>query len=433
MSTEGCLEEIVSFDDLVEALGHLERVGAKVALAAAQLNVSGMWAADGAVTMGGWLKQHARLSDRDARRLLKEGLFLNTFDDVAAAAVSGVLSAGQVTAMRSVVSKPTADLFGDQQQAVIEAITPLPAQDAEMLCQAWQAKAEAIVDMPEPKQRDRSWSTSQLPDGSVFGKFVFDKTAAEILETALETARCWDGAADTRTPSMRNADANGENHGHSTHNHDSNATPRHHPHIELVIELQPDCNPAEPAETGNPAEPGTDDPGESTGPNEPASPNGPGHGGGAGDGSEHLGLGGCAVTANGRILDSWATDAFLCDCVLHRVLRTSAGKVLDYGRSYHSVPPRLWKAVAIRDRGCRFPGCNRKKAWTDAHHITWWRRHGETKLDNLLLLCQRHHQMVHKYDWKIELDADSGRATFTLPNGRVLTSEPPGQPTIRAA
>ena len=410
MSTEGCLEEIVSFDDLVEALGHHERFGAKVALAAAQLNVSGMWAADGAVTMGGWLKQHARLSHRDARRLLKEGTFLNTFDDVATAAVSGVLSAGQVTAMRAVVSKPTADLFGEQQQAVIEAITPLPAQAAEMVCQAWQAKAEAIVEMPEPKHRDRSWSTSQLPDGSVFGKFAFDKTAAEILETALETARCWDGAADSRTPSMRNADAIVEILGFFNHNNDSNATPRHHPHIELVIELQPDCNPAEP-----------EDPGET------------GNTTGHGDGSEHLGLGGCAVTANGRILDSWATDAFLCDCVMHRVLRTSAGKVLDYGRSYHSVPPRLWKAVAIRDRGCRFPGCDRKKAWTDAHHITWWRRHGETKLDNLLLLCQRHHHMIHKHDWHINLDADTGRATFTLPNGRILISEPPGQPTIRAA
>ena len=62
MSAEGCLEEIVSFDDLVASLGHLERFGAKVALAAAKLNVSGMWAADGAVTMGGWLKQHARLT-----------------------------------------------------------------------------------------------------------------------------------------------------------------------------------------------------------------------------------------------------------------------------------------------------------------------------------------------------------------------------------
>ena len=207
--------------------------------------------------------------------------------------------------------------------------------------------------------------------------------------------------------------------GFFNHNNNSNATPRHHPHIELVIELQPGSNPHVPGDPG--------DPGNSADAGEPLNING------NGDGSEHLGLGGCAVTANGRMLDSWATDAFMCDCVLHRVLRTSAGKVLDYGRSYHSVPPRLWKAVAIRDRGCRFPGCNRKKAWTDAHHITWWRRHGDTKLDNLLLLCQRHHHLVHKHDWHINLDADTGRATFTLPNGRILTSEPPGQPTIRAA
>jgi hypothetical protein len=41
--------------------------------------------------------------------------------------------------------------------------------------------------------------------------------------------------------------------------------------------------------------------------------------------------------------------------------------------------------------------------------------------------------MVHRYNWRIELDADTGRATFTLPNGTVMISEPPGQPTIRAA
>jgi hypothetical protein len=289
------------------------------------------------------------------------------------------------------------------------------------VCQAWQAKAEAIVDMPEPKQRDRSWSTSQLPDGSVFGKFTFDKTAAEILEAALETARCWDGAKDTRTPSMRNADAIVEILGFFNNNNDTRATRRHHPHVELVIELEPSDGHAEPGESGSTRQHGSAGaPANLFGP-EP----GPDH--------EHDRVGGCAITANGRILDSWATDAFLCDCVIHKVLRTSAGKILDYGRSHHTVPPRLWKAVAVRDRGCRVPGCDRKKAWTDAHHIRWWRRHGETKLENLILLCQRHHHLVHKLDWHIELDADTGRATFTLPNGTVMISEPPGQPTIRAA
>ena len=398
MSADGCLEQIVSLDDLVDGLGHLERYSAQIAVAVGRLNTAGVWADDGALSMAAWLRHHARLSHRDSSRLVGHAKFLSTFDGVAAAAVTGVLSASQVTALRAAVTAPTRDLFDEHQHDLIETITPLDAANTEAACQAWRAKAEAIVDMPEPKQRDRSWSTSQLPDGSIIGKFVFDKTAAEILDTAIETARCWDGPTDTRTPKMRAADAAIEIFGFFNHNNDSNATPRHHPHVELVIETI-----------------------------DPTSPDGPG------DGESDVLFEGCAVTANGRMLPSWAADAFLCDCVLHKVLRSSAGTILDYGHKHHTVPPGLRKAVAVRDRGCRVPGCTRKKAWTDAHHIQWWRHHGKTKLDNLILLCQRHHHMVHQYNWHIDLDADTGRATFTLPNGTTLTSEPPGQPTIRAA
>ena len=207
MSVDGCLEEIVSLHDVIESLGHLERYSAQIALAVARLNTTGAWADDGALTMASWLRHHARLSHRDASRLVRHARFLGSFDHVAAAAVTGVLSAGQVTALQAAVSKPTAELFEERQQDVIETITNLNAADSATVCQAWRAKAEAVVDMPEPKQRNRSWSTSELPDGSIIGRFVFDKTAAEILETAIETARCWDGATDTRTPSMRTADA----------------------------------------------------------------------------------------------------------------------------------------------------------------------------------------------------------------------------------
>ena len=398
MSVDGCLEEIVSLHDVIESLGHLERYSAQIALAVARLNTTGAWADDGALTMASWLRHHARLSHRDASRLVRHARFLGSFDHVAAAAVTGVLSAGQVTALQAAVSKPTAELFEERQQDVIETITNLNAADSATVCQAWRAKAEAVVEMPEPKQRDRSWSTSELPDGSIIGRFVFDKTAAEILETAIETARCWDGATDTRTPSMRTADAVIEIFGFFNHNNDSNATPRHHPHVELVIEAQ---NPADDDVSG--------------------------------DSDSDVLFEGCAVTANGRMLPSWAADAYLCDCVLHKVLRSSAGTILDYGHKHHTVPPGLRKAVAVRDRGCRVPGCTRKKAWTDAHHIRWWRKHGETKLNNLILLCQRHHHLVHRYDWRIELDTDTGRATFTLPNGTVMISEPPNHTTIRAA
>jgi len=111
-----------------------------------------------------------------------------------------------------------------------------------------------------------------------------------------------------------------------------------------------------------------------------------------------------------------------------------AGSVItDYGRQVHTVPRPLWKMVAARDRGCRVPGCTRTKAACDAHHIRWWRNHGRTELDNLILLCSRHHHTIHRDLWQITLDTDTGAVIFTLPDGRVLTSEPPGIPTIRAA
>jgi hypothetical protein len=385
----GCVERIDSLDDLVDALGHLERFGALVACGAAELNASGLWAVDGSLSMAAWLRNNARLSHRDASSLLREGKFLDRFDAVGDAAKSGRLSASQVSALRAVVGSAHRDLFDEHQDGVVDAVRDLNAADTELVCHDWRNKADAVIDRPEPKVRDREWRMSSLDDGTTAGNFVFDKTAAEILDTALDTAKSWDGPDDQRTPAMRNADAIVEILAFFNANNTSDGTPRHHPNVDLHIQA------------------GT-------------------------EGTDPL-LDGCAVTANGRMLPSWAIDAFLCDCVMHRVMRAGAA-VLDYGRAERTVPAPLWRAVAARDGGrCRYPKCDRKKAWCDAHHIRWWRKHGETKLDNLILLCARHHHLIHKENWSIALDTDTGIATFTSPTGLVLTSKPHTPPTIRAA
>ena len=51
--------------------------------------------------------------------------------------------------------------------------------------------------------------------------------------------------------------------------------------------------------------------------------------------------------------------------------------------------------MTVRDADCRFPSCDRPHAWCDAHHIVHWADGGATALDNLVLLCRRHHRMVH--------------------------------------
>jgi hypothetical protein len=85
-----------------------------------------------------------------------------------------------------------------------------------------------------------------------------------------------------------------------------------------------------------------------------------------------------------------------CDADLSRVITRGASEPLELGRRTKVVPPGLRRAIAVRDRGCRFPGCGRPPGWCDAHHILHWADGGETSLGNLVLLCRPHHRAIHR-------------------------------------
>ena len=62
----------------------------------------------------------------------------------------------------------------------------------------------------------------------------------------------------------------------------------------------------------------------------------------------------------------------------------------------------------VRDGGCAFPGCLHTR-FLHAHHIKHWLHGGETRLDNLVLLCSFHHHLVHEGGWTISrVDAPGG-------------------------
>jgi len=84
-----------------------------------------------------------------------------------------------------------------------------------------------------------------------------------------------------------------------------------------------------------------------------------------------------------------------CDSSITTIREGELGEPLSIGRKARSIPPAIRRALRIRDQGCRFPGCTNDR-FVDGHHIEHWADGGETSLNNLVLLCRRHHHLVHQ-------------------------------------
>ena len=129
---------------------------------------------------------------------------------------------------------------------------------------------------------------------------------------------------------------------------------------------------------------------------------------------------------SGHWLSREAFERLSCDCAVSAA-KTQKGRVLDVGRSRRTVPPAIGRALLAQDEGCVFPGCDNRR-FVDAHHIQHWSRGGETKLDNLCLLCQRHHALVHEGGFGIEHTPEGLR--FVRPDGTAIAAQP--EPTAAA-
>jgi len=96
----------------------------------------------------------------------------------------------------------------------------------------------------------------------------------------------------------------------------------------------------------------------------------------------------------------------VCEADLIPVVLGTDSEVLDVGRESRLATPGQLKKLWLRDEECTFPGCSIPNTWCDAHQVTWWSRAGNTDIDNLALLCGRHHTIVHERDLSATFDPD---------------------------
>jgi hypothetical protein len=109
-----------------------------------------------------------------------------------------------------------------------------------------------------------------------------------------------------------------------------------------------------------------------------------------------------------------------CDGSIVRMTHGKDGEILDVGRRHRNPPTALRRAVFARDRTCRFPGCHHER-FLDTHHIRHWVDGGSTSLENLLVLCDTHHRLVHEGGFTIERHRNGG-FYFVRPDGRPVES-----------
>ena len=135
-----------------------------------------------------------------------------------------------------------------------------------------------------------------------------------------------------------------------------------------------------------------------------------------------------AMTVDGEPLAAATARRLCCDAGVVTAVVDAAGQPLSVGRKTRTIPAAIHRALLLRDRTCRFPGCTHRH-FVDGHHVEHWVNGGATALPNLVLLCGTHHRLVHEGGFRVEADAGGTQAwRFFDPRGHLVSAQPERTP-----
>lgn len=387
---------------VTEDIGHVvSRLRAAHTLAIGQAGSSGMWAVDGYATATAWLRDTHLLDGGRARALELTAAWLDDHPATREAFMSGRVSAEHISAIRRTTAAhpKRSRAYPLFERELLEVAANTDPKSTLAVLKAW---ADAIDSGPGDEESSRNTNRrgfflSPLADGWDLRGYLPGPEGAElagVLNAIMETRRRESDDDALNPPATRRADALLD----LARSAAANAAPptrgRNRARIIVTVPLTRLMD--------NGAEQSTSeaDPPDSRGPDLLPDPltcagswrcgNGPGDG----------------------FLSMREILRLSCDGEIQRLVLSPQSQPLDIGRATRVVPPHLRTALEIRDRGCVMPGCRRPPSWCEAHHIQHWSKGGETALQNLALLCSRHHHELHNELWGICL-APSGQPVAT--------------------
>ena len=333
----------------------------------------------GSISAASWIARTCGMSVASAADRVCVGAQLESLPRVAAALGSGEISfqsASQLCHLRDKLGVK-AELFDEEE--MLGYAREYSVSELRKLCRL----ARHVVDpdgfFKEEEQSFllRHFHISQMPDGMFAVDGLLDPVSGAALQTAVDVLAKPKGAEDERTARQRRADAVGEL---ALHAMEQGSLPRRHgvkPQINLTMSLE--------ALKGELVVPPAD-----------------------------LDL--------SLPISTRSAERLACDCTMSRVVLADS-MVIDVGRATRTVSPPTMRALRVRDKGCRFPGCDRQVNWSSPHHIRFWARGGSGNLPNLVLLCYFHHRLVHEGGWQV---VKAGREFKFLAPDRVVMRRAPG-------
>jgi hypothetical protein len=354
-------------DDLGELEGATRVLEAERARRIAEVERRATWTVDGHLSVVSWLAARLRLNVARAAQHVKVARALEEMSDTAEAFAAGELSSDAVTLLVS-ARDMAPEAFVEAEPMLVEAARRLSARDFRHAIAYWRQAADGLVAEERARRTHdlRHLHVSPTWEGTVRVDGNLDEESGQTLITALRSVEdAWsrDGAEDPRTPPQRRADALGELCRAWLGSSERPAVAGERPHVLVTVDL--------------------------------ASLEG------------RLGRT-CELEDTGPITPE-AARRLACDASVSRVITRGESEPLDVGQRSAVVPVGLRRALVVRDRGCRFPGCARPQAWCDAHHVRHWADGGDTALHNLVLLCRPHHRAVHD---RFRIAMVDGRPSF---------------------
>ena len=132
-------------------------------------------------------------------------------------------------------------------------------------------------------------------------------------------------------------------------------------------------------------------------------------------------------------IDRWTmsrsvAEQLLCDSGLVATLLDGRRTLLDASDRSEQFSSAQRRALAVRDGGCVFPGCDRPPKHCDAHHLCPKAHGGTDRVHDAALVCRFHHRLLHR-GWSVRFDSALDRWIATDGNGLEWDGRPRG-PTI---